>query len=151
MRQYQVIKQADIVLATFMLRDEFSTEQMAAAFDYYEPKTLHVSSLSWNTHAMVAARIGRPEQAYEYYQKSAGLDLDDIKGATGDGLHAAALGGCWQAVVLGMAGLRVDDGRLSCDPKLPREWDAVRFRVGFRGAMHEVVANRDGSWQVKRD
>lgn len=146
---YQVIKQADIVLALYLLRDEFSADQIAAAYDFYEPKTLHLSSLSWNTHAMVAARLGRREEAYEYYLNSAGLDLDNIKNATADGLHAAALGGGWQAVVLGFAGLQSHDGQLMCDPQLPAAWDEVRFRLQHRGARYEMTVSQDGSWAAE--
>jgi trehalose/maltose hydrolase-like predicted phosphorylase len=148
LREYQLIKQADIVLAMLLLGDDFSTEQMAAAFDFYEPRTRHISSLSWNTHAIVAARLGRREQAYQYYLKSAGLDLDDIKHATADGLHAAALGGCWQAVVLGFAGLTEADGAPACDPQLPAPWEAVRFTVHCGGTRYRVEARQDGTSSI---
>lgn len=145
---YQVIKQADIVLATYLLRDQFSAEQIAEAYDFYEPKTLHLSSLSWNTHAMVAARLGRKEEAYEYYLNSAGLDLDDLKHVTADGLHAAALGGCWQAVVLGMVGLENEGEEPTCAPNLPPSWEKVRFRISHHGTQYEMTAHQDGSWEA---
>jgi trehalose/maltose hydrolase-like predicted phosphorylase len=148
-KQYRLIKQSDIVLATFLLGDEFTPEQVAATYDFYEPMTQHRSSLSWNTHAIVAARLGRRQQAYEYYLKSAGLDLDDVKHATEDGLHAAALGGCWQAVVLGMAGLCVRDGRLACDPQLPPSWRSMRFSACYRGRCYGIEARQDGSWDIE--
>ena len=147
--QYQVIKQADVILAMFLLADEFTDEQLAAAFDFYEPMTLHISSLSWNTHAIVAARLGRRKQAYDYYLKSAGLDLDDVKHATDDGLHAAALGGCWQAVVLGFAGLAIRQGKLTCDPQLPEPWRSVRFKAHHRGTWHTVEVHADGRWRAE--
>ena len=147
LRDYQTIKQADIVLAAFLLSDEFSQAQITRAFDFYEPVTRHTSSLSWNTHAIVAARIGRPEQAYEYYLNSAGLDLDNIKDATADGLHAAALGGCWQAVVLGFAGLTIDDGTIRCRPALPEPWKSLRFHAYARGKRFRIEVRRDGSWE----
>ena len=147
---YQVIKQADVVLAMYLLRDEFTPEQIAAAYDFYEPKTLHISSLSWNTHAMVAARLGRKDQAYEYYKNSAGLDLDNMQNATADGLHAAALGGCWQAVVLGMAGLHTANGKPACDPQLPPAWAQIRFQITHRGTAYEVTVKQDGEWTAVR-
>jgi trehalose/maltose hydrolase-like predicted phosphorylase len=111
-KKYQLIKQADIVLAMFLLEEQFTPEQFAHAYDLYEPITQHVSSLSYNTHALVAAKIGRMEQAYEYYLMSAGLDLENRKNATSDGLHAAAIGGGWQAVVMGFGGMRLLDDKL---------------------------------------
>jgi len=148
---YQLIKQADIVLATWLLLDRFTPDQVAAAYDFYEPMTVHISSLSWNTHALLAARLGRRRHAYDYYLNSAGLDLDDVKHATYDGLHAAALGGCWQAVVLGFAGLHVRGGQPACDPQLPAPWKSVRFTVHHLGRRHRVEARADGSWSAAPD
>ncbi len=147
--QYRLIKQADIVLAMLLLEEEFTADQRAAAYDFYEPMTVHASSLSWNTHSIVAARLGRRDQAYEYYLKSAALDLDDHKGATQDGLHTAALGGGWQAVVLGFAGLHVDNnGTLNCNPQLPEAWQRLRFRVCYQGQRYEVEIQKDGQSRV---
>ena len=131
---HRVVKQADIILAMFLLQEEFTTEQLREAYDFYEPMTLHYSSLSYNTHAVLAMRIGRERQAYEYFLKAAGLDLDDLKNATADGLHAAALGGTWQTVFYGFLGARLQPpGYLSLSPKLPREWKSLSLQVRFRG------------------
>ena len=148
--EYQLIKQADIVLAMFLLQDRFSREQVAAAYDVYEPMTQHVSSLSWNTHAIVAARIGRRDEAYAYFQKSAALDLDDVKAATADGLHAAALGGCWQAVVFGFAGLSPLAREAAFDPQLPPAWSAVAFSLRFGGQVHRVRITRQGEVTIAK-
>jgi len=145
---FQIIKQADIVLGVYLLRDQYDPATMARAFDFYEPRTLHLSSLSWNTHAIVAARIGRLEQAAEYYHRSAGLDLDDLKQATDDGLHAAALGGAWQAVTQGFVGLEAGESGSQpprVAPVLPKAWRAVRFRVSYRGRRYQVEATSDGA------
>ncbi|MFW5893667.1 MAG: hypothetical protein ACOCUY_00835 [Verrucomicrobiota bacterium] len=146
---YRLIKQADIVLAAFLLEDEFSAEQRGRIYDFYEPMTLHASSLSWNTHAIVAARLGRAEHAYEYYLKSAGLDLDNVKDSTADGLHAAALGGGWQTVVLGICGLRMENGSPVCDPQLPAKWSRVRFRIRHDGSTRTITAEADGRWTMQ--
>ncbi len=148
-RDYRLIKQADIVLAAFLLEDEFTAEQRGRIYDFYEPMTLHVSSLSWNTHAIVAARLGRTEHAYEYYLKSAGLDLDNVKDSTADGLHAAALGGGWQTVVLGMCGLRMENGCPVCAPQLPEEWSRVRFRIWHDGNIRTITAEANGRWTME--
>lgn len=149
-RDYRLIKQADIVLAAFLLEDEFTPAQRARIYDFYEPMTLHISSLSWNTHAIVAARLGRVAEAYDYYGNCAGLDLDDVKEATADGLHAAALGGGWQAVAFGFCGLhRTPDGQPACAPHLPPNWNRVRFGIERDGVVCTVTAEADGSWSIE--
>lgn len=130
---HRVVKQADIILAMYLLQDEFTSEQMAGAYDFYEPMCLHFSSLSYNTHSIIAAHIGRPEQAYDYFLKAAGLDLDNLRGATKDGLHAAALGGTWQTIVYGFLGMRLLDDAISFEPRLPTAWRTLRLAIVFRG------------------
>jgi alpha,alpha-trehalose phosphorylase len=146
---YRLIKQADIVLAMFLLQHRFDGEALARAYDFYEPMTQHISSLSYNTHAIVAARIGRDEQAYDYFRRSAALDLDDLKGATADGLHAAALGGCWQAVVFGFAGLQPLAEEPVFDPRLPASWKSVTFRLRLQGKRYRVRLARDGEQDIE--
>jgi alpha,alpha-trehalose phosphorylase len=130
---HRVVKQADVILAMYLLQDEFSDGQLARAYDFYEPMCLHFSSLSYNTHSILANKIGRPEQAYDYFLKAAGLDLDNLRGATKDGLHAAALGGTWQTIVYGFLGMRLLDEAISFEPRLPEAWHAIRLRIVFHG------------------
>ena len=130
---HRVIKQADIILAMYLLQDEFTTAQMKEAYEFYEPMTIHFSSLSYNTHSIIATKIGRPKQAYDYYLKAAGLDLDNLRDATKDGLHAAALGGTWQTVVYGFLGMRLLDNAIAFEPRLPEAWKSIRLRIVFRG------------------
>lgn len=139
--EVQVIKQADIVLAMYLLEDRFTTEEIREGYDFYEPKTLHVSSLSYNTHSIVAAAIGRQREAYDYFQKAAGLDLDNLRNATKDGLHAAALGAVWQMAIPGFMGLRVREDHLAFRPALPREWKGVRFPLHYRGWRLDCAAS----------
>lgn len=129
----QVIKQADILLAMYLLEDKFTTGQIADAYEFYEPRTLHVSSLSYNTHAIVAAGIGKEDAAYSYFLKAAGLDLDNLRNATKDGLHAAALGAVWQMVVPGFMGMRLRQDHLSFEPRMPRQWRRLEFPLAYRG------------------
>lgn len=129
----QVIKQADIVLAMYLLEDRFTKDEIRRGYEFYEPKTLHVSSLSYNTHAIVAAIIGKPHEAYDYFRKAAGLDLDNLRDATKDGLHAAALGAVWQMAIPGFMGLRVREDHLAFEPALPDAWKEIRFPVQYHG------------------
>lgn len=130
---HRVVKQADIILAMYLLQDEFTPAQMAEAYDFYEPMTLHFSSLSYNTHSIIATKIGRQKQAYDYFLKAAGLDLDNLRDATKDGLHAAALGGTWQTVVYGFLGMRLVGDAISFEPRLPKAWKSISLRIVFRG------------------
>lgn len=136
----QVIKQADIVLAMYLCEDEFTVDEIRRGYEYYEPKTLHVSSLSLNTHAIVAAITGKAKEAYDYFRRAAGLDLDNLRNATKDGLHAAALGAVWQMTIPGFMGLRVREDHLSFQPAPPRAWTKVRFPLAYRGWRLDCTA-----------
>ncbi|MBN1828097.1 MAG: glycoside hydrolase family 65 protein [Deltaproteobacteria bacterium] len=137
-RNYRTVKQADVILAMFLLQQEFSIEQMSAAYDFYESRTLHSSSLSYNTHAVVAALLGRVGQAYDYFQRSAAMDLDNLHDATRDGLHSASQGGSWQAVVMGFCGMALNEKGLTFNPHLPPAWKAVRFSIVDKGQTTRV-------------
>jgi len=141
--KYRVIKQADIILAMYMLQDEFSLGQIRSAYEFYEPLNLHISSLSCNTHSIIASRIANGEDAYHYFRRAAGLDLDNHKNATADGLHAAALGGTWETVVGGFAGMCLRADRISFDPQLPDEWNSLAFRVTYRGYSLSVFLSHE--------
>jgi alpha,alpha-trehalose phosphorylase len=130
---HRVVKQSDIILVMYLLQDEFNVEQMREAYDFYEPMTLHYSSLSYNTHSILATKIGRDNQAYDYFIKAAGLDLDDLRGATVDGLHAAALAGTWQTIVYGFLGMRLTSAGIVFEPRLPAPWKSVTLRIAYRG------------------
>lgn len=131
--EVQVIKQADIVLAMYLLEDRFTTEEIRRGYEFYEPKTLHVSSLSYNTHSIVASITGKSDEAYDYFRKAAGLDLDNLRNATKDGLHAAALGAVWQMAIPGFMGMRVREDHMSIQPALPESWKKMRFPIRYRG------------------
>jgi maltose phosphorylase len=130
------IKQADTLQSFYWFRHEFDKEALRKHFDFYEPITVHESSLSSCIHAILAARIGREEKAYEMYLRTARLDLDDYNNDTEDGLHITSMGGTWLAFVETFGGMDVKDGRLLLNPFLPKSWEAVSFRINFRGAHH---------------
>jgi trehalose/maltose hydrolase-like predicted phosphorylase len=140
---HRVVKQADIILAMYLLQDEFTADQMAGAYEFYEPMCLHFSSLSYNTHSIIASKIGRDAQAYDYFLKAAGLDLDNLRGATKDGLHAAALGGTWQTVVYGFLGMKLLDDAISFEPRLPAAWRSIRLRIVYRGYVLNLELGHD--------
>ena len=136
----QVIKQADIVMLMALLGDAVgSREVMLNNWHTYYPRTDHGSSLSPAMHAWVAARLGLDDDAYHMFQHAAWIDLKDNKGNVRDGIHAAACGGLWQAVVFGFCGLAEENGRLKLDPRLPQHWKQVTFSVIYRGQKHTFV------------
>jgi trehalose/maltose hydrolase-like predicted phosphorylase len=128
-----VIKQADVVLAAFLLWDEISAEVHAANFRYYEPRTAHGSSLSPSIHALIAARMGDDSCAQVYLKQAAEIDLGNNMGNAAGGVHAAALGGLWQAMVFGFAGFRPLQDGVSFAPNLLPQWQRLSFPLQWRG------------------
>ena len=138
----QVLKQADVLMLLMLWPDAFPKTLRRACWDYYEPRTTHDSSLSASAHAIVACDLGLPRKAYDYFRLTAATDLADPMGNVAEGLHAAALGGIWQAVVRGFLGIRTDGGTLHIDPHLPRPWKRVALKVHHRGALFAIAVTR---------
>lgn len=134
----QVIKQADVVALLALLPEEFSGEAAATNYRYYEPKCGHGSSLSRPMHGIVAARLGNSEIALRYFRETAAIDLSDTHVAIAGGIHIAALGGMWQMAVLGFAGLMLHDGGISMNPKLPEEWQTLKFSFQWHGRSIKI-------------
>jgi trehalose/maltose hydrolase-like predicted phosphorylase len=128
----QVVKQADVVALLALLPDEFPGAAAKANFRHYEPRCAHGSSLSAGIHALVAARLGETEPALGFLRHAAAADLELDPNSAG-GIRIAGLGGLWQAVVLGFAGLDLMGDRLGIDPRLPPRWRSMSFRVCWRG------------------
>ena len=141
--RHQVIKQADLVLATFLLPEAFTPEERKRIFDYYDPLTTGDSSLSVCIQSIVAAELGYRGKAWRYFADAAAMDLGDIGGNVREGLHVAALGGTWMALVHGFAGLRDRHGELRFRPYLPDGWTRMRFRLRVRGQRLEVEVRGD--------
>ena len=133
------IKQADTLQSLFWFEDDFDKSTLKRHFDFYEPLTVHESSLSPCVHSIIAAKLGYFDRAYELYLRTSRLDLDDYNNDTEDGLHITSMGGTWMAFVMGFGGLRVKNGKLIFNPFLPENWDSYSFRVNFRSAHIEVI------------
>ncbi len=142
-QKVMALKQADVVMLLYLLRDEFDLTTIEANYDYYNIRTDHEygSSLGPAMHAIVAAMIGRREDAYQHFLRAAKADLYDVRGNIKDGIHAASLGGVWQAVVFGFAGLRVDQDGWSVHPTLPEGWRSVEFSFYHKGELQRVRVN----------
>ncbi len=132
------IKQADTLQSFYWFQEDYSKEDLERHFDFYEPLTVHESSLSPCVHAILAAKINRPKKAYEMYLQTARLDLDDYNNDTKDGLHITSMGGTWMSFVESFGGMRVIDGQLHLCPFIPDSWDSYSFKINFAGAHLEV-------------
>jgi trehalose/maltose hydrolase-like predicted phosphorylase len=141
--RYQVLKQADVVLALFLQGNRFTPAEKKRNFDYYEPITTHDSSLSPCIHSIVAAEIGYLQKAYEYFMQTARMDLDDVNHNVKDGIHTAAMAGAWLSIVNGFAGMREYDGELHFCPRIPGPWQRYRFRVTFKGRFLEIDVSQE--------
>lgn len=136
------IKQADTLQSMFWFENDFSEADLKRHFDFYEPLTVHESSLSPCVHSILAAKIGYEEKSYEMYLRTARLDLDDYNNDTDDGLHITSMGGTWMAFVMGFGGVRVKNGRLIFHPFLPQKWKSWSFRINYRGDHLEVTMKK---------
>ena len=145
----QIIKQADVIALMALLPEDFTDGQTAANWAYYEPRTEHGSSLSACMYALTACRIGRLDEAWDLFMKTASIDLiGGGKQWAGEiyigGTHPASNGGAWMIAVLGFAGLRVRSGAIELNPRLPEQIDGLRFRLMIDGAVHEVTVTHSG-------
>ena len=141
--RHQVCKQADLVLAEFLLSEQFTKEQKKRDFDYYEKVTTHDSSLSKCIFSIIACEIGYFEKAYDYFMKTARMDLDDVHKNTKHGVHTANMAGSWMGIVNGFAGMRTVNGILSFSPYIPPNWEMYAFNVLYRGSTLHVTVEHD--------
>ena len=140
------IKQGDVLQGIWDFIDDFSEREKKRNFDFYEPLTVHESSLSPAIHSVLAADLHYDQKAVALYERTARLDLDNYNNDTADGLHITSMTGGWLAMVQGFAGMRVhDDGTLSYKPFLPKKWNSYSFRQVFRGRVIEVAVKENGS------
>jgi alpha,alpha-trehalose phosphorylase len=136
--RHQVIKQTDVVLATYLVGHNFSADEIRRTFDYYDPLTTGDSTLSACVQSVIASQVGYADAALDYFARACAVDLADAHGNTADGLHIASCGGTWLALVAGFGGLRDYDGQVRFSPRLPAGWTRLRFRVTVRGQVVEV-------------
>jgi alpha,alpha-trehalose phosphorylase len=149
--RHQVLKQADVVMAIFNLPDDFTPDVARADFDFYDPITTGDSSLSAPVQAAVAAMVGHQERAVTLLRRAAQTDLDNFAGNTDHGLHLAAAGGVWLALVNGFGGFRRNEGRVVIDPRVPPAWGSLAFSVLADGSPLTIRATADDVTLVRPD
>ncbi|MCK5130455.1 MAG: glycoside hydrolase family 65 protein [Clostridiales bacterium] len=140
--QMQVLKQADVLLLIFLLESSFSKDVKIANWNYYEPKTLHDSSLSLATHSILANDLGNSELAYSLLNRTIDIDMGQKMKSSDWGIHAASLGGIWQCVVLGFGGVRMVGGILRIEPELPKQWDELKFTIYYKRCKLLIVVDK---------
>ena len=133
------IKQADTLQGFYFFEDHFTKDEIEKHFDFYEPFTVHESSLSPCVHSIQAALLDRMPQAYEFYLRTSRLDLDDYNKEVKEGCHITSMAGTWMSIVEGFGGMRVKNDTLYFSPKIPDQWEAYSFKVNFRHQILEVI------------
>ncbi len=140
------IKQADVLQGLFFFEDHFDVETLRRNFEFYEPMTVHESSLSPSVYSIVASKIGKEEKAYELYLRTARLDLDDYNNEVHQGLHVTSMAGTWMSITYGFGGMRIKDNKISFAPFMPRHWKAFSFKIRFRQWLLKIWVDQS---QVK--
>ncbi|MBI1645712.1 family 65 glycosyl hydrolase domain-containing protein [Capnocytophaga periodontitidis] len=132
------IKQADTLQGFYFFEDHFTKEELQRHYEFYEPFTVHESSLSPCVHSVLASALGKTDEAYTLYLRTARLDLDDYNKEVHEGLHITSMAGTWLSIVEGFAGMRVKNGKLHFTPRLPKHWKSLSFKVIFQGEIKEI-------------
>ena len=132
------IKQADTLQGFYFFEDHFTKEELQRHYEFYEPFTVHESSLSPCVHSVLASALGKTDEAYTLYLRTARLDLDDYNKEVHEGLHITSMAGTWLSIVEGFAGMRVKNGELHFTPRLPKHWESLSFKVIFQGEIKEI-------------
>ena len=141
--RFQVLKQADVVLALYLQGEQFTPEEKRADFEYYDPITTGDSTLSAVVQSIIAAEVGYHDLALRYFMSALFVDLADRHQNTSDGVHVASTGGVWSALVAGFGGFRDHGGVFTIDPRLPEAWDSLVYRVTLLGTRVKVTVRTD--------
>jgi maltose phosphorylase len=140
--RHDIIKQPDVLNLMYFFGEDYPPEEKLANYEFYEARTIHESSLSPSLHAILAAELGKLEEAYTFFAYGARMDLDNYNRNTEQGCHVTSAAGVWASMVFGFGGMRTDGDVLSFRPTLPPRWRSYRFRVCYRGAVLEVRVSR---------
>jgi len=146
------IKQADVLQGFYFFENNFSIEELERHFDFYEPFTVHESSLSPCVHSIQAAKLGRMDQAYQFYLRTSRLDLDDYNHEVDEGLHITSMAGTWMSIVEGFGGMRIKNDSLMFSPKIPHQWQAYSFKINYKHQILTIkVTNENTTFNLSGD
>ena len=139
-----LIKQPDVLMFMFLYSSRFSLVEKKANYDFYEPKTIHESSLSPSVHSIFASEIGYKQAALDFFGFATRMDLDDYNRNTNEGLHVTSIAASWMNIVYGFAGLRSDGEHLALNPHLPTYWQGYKFHLLYRNKRLVITINSAG-------
>lgn len=131
-----MIKQPDVLMLLLLFNSHFDEETLRANYEFYEPRCIHESSLSPSVHSILAAQLGKEEEAYRFFEFATRMDLDNYNRNSSEGLHTTSISAAWMNIVYGFGGLRSDGEYLSLNPVLPEKWKSYSFRIGY---MEDVL------------
>lgn len=151
LKEIQASKQGDIVVLMYLLDGLFSEKIKKENYLYYEARTTHDSSLSKCTHSILANDMGMKEEAYRFFEGAAGTDVGSNLKSCNNGIHSAACGGIWQCAVMGFGGVRIVDGELRIEPKLPAAWNSMEFALNWRGERLKVKIHADKAEIIREE
>ena len=137
-----MIKQPDVLMFMFLYSGDFTLEEKRANYEYYEPRCIHESSLSPSVHSILAAEIGKEDEALKFFGFASRLDLDDYNRNTAEGLHTTSIAAAWMNIVYGFGGLRSDGKKLILNPTIPAIWKSYTFKLKYRGSVIEVTVKK---------
>ena len=138
----QVSKQADTVLLMMLFPEKFTYEEKEKNYRFYEERTLHDSSLSKSTHCIMAAQLGKPEEAYHFFRGCLDTDLGQTMTTSDMGIHSASMGGIWQSIVYGFGGVYLSEDGIGISPKIPQQWKQLSFTIIYRNCPLKIEADR---------
>jgi maltose phosphorylase len=139
------IKQADTLQGFYFFEDHFTQEELEKHFNFYEPFTVHESSLSPCVHSIQAAKLDKMDMAYTFYLRTSRLDLDDYNKEVEEGLHITSMAGTWMSIVEGFGGMRMKNDTLSFEPRIPEQWNAYSFKVNYRNHILKINVTQNGT------
>jgi maltose phosphorylase len=140
--RHNMVKQPDVLNLMYFYSQDYTLEEKRANYEFYEARTIHESSLSPSLHAILAAELGKMNEAYTFFSYGARMDLDNYNRNTDQGLHVTSAAGVWASMVFGFGGMRTDGDVLSFQPTIPSRWKSYRFRVCYQNAVIEVRVSR---------
>ncbi|WP_298509261.1 glycoside hydrolase family 65 protein [uncultured Kordia sp.] len=139
------IKQADTLQGFYFFEDHFTKEELEKHFNFYEPFTVHESSLSPCVHSIQAAKLDKMNMAYTFYLRTSRLDLDDYNKEVEEGLHITSMAGTWMSIVEGFGGMRMKNDTLSFEPRIPERWKGYSFKVNYRNHILKINVTQNGT------
>ena len=138
-----MIKQPDVLMFQFLYNQDFPLESKRINYDFYEPKTIHESSLSPSIHSILAAELGKEQEAYDFFGFATRMDLDNYNRNTNEGLHTTSIAAAWMNIVYGFGGVRTDGKELLIAPMIPQQWTSYTFKIQYKNSLIAVIVTKD--------